>query len=181
VSSSVVAGPTTTPVRSSTAPTPTAPTVPADVPSTGPNTKPGERPPVMPAMATRHTAAGAKAFAEFFIKTIDWGYATTSSTYMRHYFARTCIDCLSVANALDYDRNRGHRYIGDRFSIVRSTEPTPTGSTYQLHLELDVTASEVVDKNGNFVDGEGALNDYDELLRLAWSSRGWTISDMSHK
>ncbi len=84
--------PTTPPTHSTSATSdpPASPAVPADVPRTGPNTRKGEKPPVMPVLATKHTAAGAQAFAEFFIKTIDWGYATTSSAYMRHYFEQSC-------------------------------------------------------------------------------------------
>ena len=74
--------------------------MPADVPRTGPNTRKGEQPPVMPVAATKHTADGAKAFAEFFIKTIDWGYATTSSAYMRHYF-KSVYWCGIAAKAFD--------------------------------------------------------------------------------
>ena len=92
-----IAPPTTsTPASSgsfSGPPRPTTPTIPADVPRTGANTRPGEKPPLMPLEATQHTARGAQAFAAFFVKTIDWGYATVSGAYMRHYFATTCMSC----------------------------------------------------------------------------------------
>ncbi len=113
--------PSTSPtVPISTSPTakpPPRPTVPPDVPRTGPNIRKGEKPPVLPVAATRHTADGAKAFAEFFIKTIDWGYATTSSAYMRHYFEPTCIGCASVRSGLSTRPASSDRhFIGGRIS-----------------------------------------------------------------
>ena len=58
----------------------------------------------MPVAATKHSAAGAQAFAEFFIKTIDWGYATTSSAYMRHYFMHACSGCARLRDAISIEQ-----------------------------------------------------------------------------
>jgi hypothetical protein len=150
--------------------------VPADVPRTGPNTRPGEKPPVMPELATENSAAGARAFAEFFIKTIDWGYATTSSTYMRHYFTKSCIGCLSTAVALDSAARAKHRFIGDRFHIT-SARDNGVGSIHTRHVfaTFDVNSVEVLDRNGKFVDGEPALINFHELIDVSWKSGHWHI------
>ncbi len=110
---------TPTSVTPTTPTAPATPTVPADVPTTGPNTKPGEQPPVMPVAATKHTPDGAKAFAEFFIKTIDWGYATDEQRLhappLRQRLpsnattSRTAMDRMPAQRDIDY--------VGGRFAI----------------------------------------------------------------
>ncbi len=92
--------------------------MPADVPTTGPNlVRKGERPPVMPLVATKHTPAGAVAFAKFFELTIDWGYATTSTAYMRHYYEPTCVTCKSIQLGLDRAAAKHRRFVGGRMAI----------------------------------------------------------------
>ena len=133
----------------------------------------------MPLTATQHTADGAKAFAEFFIKTIDWGYATTSSTYMRHYFGKSCIGCNSTARALDKARRQQHHFIGDRL-ILRAAQIKSSDAVHsQLLATFDVTSAEVVDRNDKYVHAVPALIDYRELLTLAWSSDQWSVGEFA--
>ena len=80
----------------------------------------------MPVAATKHSPDGAKAFAEFFIKTIDWGYATTSGTYVRHFATSACDGCRSFADGFDRARRRGHHYIGGRVSVTGASYAVPT-------------------------------------------------------
>jgi Family of unknown function (DUF6318) len=81
--------------------TPTVPPLyPADVPLTGHNVRAGERPPVYPAAAKVHSQAGANAFAEFFMQTLDWAYATTNPSYMKHYYGPTCGLCNGIATGI---------------------------------------------------------------------------------
>jgi Family of unknown function (DUF6318) len=176
--------PSTTPISppaaGSSSPThPGRPTVPADVPRRGPNMRTGERPPVMPVLATQHSAAGAAAFARFFIHTIDWGYATTSSAYMRHYFRPSCIECENVAHALDRAHMLGRTFIGDRFTLRSSRSVVPTRPNMDhVVVRFDVNSAEVVSKTGKFITGEAALPDYGEHVTLRWSSGSWDIVEM---
>lgn len=161
---------------SSTAPP--APTVPADVPTTGPNTRPGERPPVMPVAATKHTAAGAKAFAVFFIKTIDWAYATTSTTYMRHYFDRSCVECRSAADAVDDAAHKHRHFVGDRFKIRSSTPIANRDGAAGVDVYFDVTSVDVLDSSGRVVDGLDAIHNFRERIYLQQSRTDWAVVDM---
>jgi hypothetical protein len=162
-------------------PQPTRPTVPADVPTTGPNLrKPGERPPVMPLEATQHTQDGAVAFAKFFELTIDWGYATTSTAYMKHYFESTCVTCVSVQKGLDDAAAKGNHFLGGRMSITRATVQANDGrpGAEQSVLVVYRLASIVVlSKNGTFVTGDPALTMKDQVY-LRWSSDRWVVVEM---
>ncbi|MDQ6848679.1 MAG: hypothetical protein M3070_01570, partial [Actinomycetota bacterium] len=115
------------------------------------------------------------AFAEFFIKTIDWGYATTSSAYMRHYFTNACIGCRSTADAIDKDRRQSHRYIGDRFSIRAAQLVLPGPDRPVILATFDVDSVEVVDRHGNFVDASPALTNFRDRVTLDWRAGRWHV------
>jgi hypothetical protein len=161
-------------------PQPTRPTVPADVPTTGPNLrKPGERPPVMPLEATQHTQDGAVAFAKFFIQTIDWAYATTSTTYMRHYFQPGCVTCKSVQQGIDRAAAQHRHFVGDRISITSVTDVRTDGgqgAELSVLVAFAVNSFQVVDANGQFVNGAPASN-LKNRVWLQWLRDGWTVTE----
>ena len=174
-SSAPVAASTTPVVR--TSPAPATPTLPADVPTTGPNTKRGERPPVMPIEATKHTAAGARAFAEFYLRALDWGYATMSGAYIRHYSAPKCTSCRSVADQLDAARRAGHRYIGGRSTVLRA-HPGRGGAFRSQIVAIDSTAFEEVDRAGKFVTADVAYRGQQFDCKLTWRESRWAVTDI---
>lgn len=132
----------------------------------------------MPIAATQHTAAGARAFAEFFIRTIDWAYATTSTTYMRHYFQRGCVGCSAFADAIDRAMQQGHHFIGDRFDIVEVSPATGT-ATKHYTVSSNVNAAEVVDRQGKFVAGQPALSNFRENVGIEWIRENWVVLAMN--
>ena len=168
----------TSPSTGSTAPSVNPSTVPADVPTTGPNLHRFDEKPPKPQGVTDHTDAGAKAFAKFFYLTIDWGYATTSSAYMRHYFEKSCIECISVADGLDKTRRAGNHFIGGRLTV---TNLEPAGASAKYHAEAgyfityDITSGTAVDKDGNVKNGDVAHQGVVDEVWLAWTRGEWTV------
>jgi hypothetical protein len=169
------------PSSSSSSSAPAPQTVPSDVPRTGPNTKPGEKPPVMPVAATQHTPDGAKAFAEFFIRTIDWSAATTSATYTDHYYESSCSSCRTLSDSTERARRAGHHYIGGRMSItgVRlSATALARSAEYTAVVTFDITSFEEVTRSGAFVIGDGAHRDYSFEVSMSWRAGSWTVIDL---
>jgi hypothetical protein len=153
--------------------------VPPDVPTTGPNlTAANERPPVMPVEATQHTPAGARAFAIFFIKTIDWGYATMSGAYLRHFSSSHCATCLSLAHDLDDDRRNGHVYIGGR-SKIRGTERGPAGRLHSQIVRVSATSFEEMSRIGKPVAADPAYPNLRYVVWFSWSARGWRTTRLA--
>lgn len=140
---------------------PVVPGVPADVPRTGHNVKPGETPPVYPAAALVKSQAGANAFAVFFMKTLDWAYATTNPSYMKHYYGPTCGLCSGLATGISKTAAADRWYEGGRLTITGASTDRGTGITapheFCTEMRVDITATTVVDETGHIFTGQGAL------------------------
>jgi hypothetical protein len=136
---------------------------PADVPLTGHNVKPGEKPPVYPAAANTRTQAGANAFAEFFMRTLDWAYATTNPSYMKHYFGPTCGLCSGIATGITKTASERHWYEGGRITVRSIADatiaPVTAPADYCSSITVSVTAQTVIDQSGKVFNGAGANSD----------------------
>jgi hypothetical protein len=134
---------------------------PADVPLTGHNVKPGEKPPLYPAAARARTQDGANAFAEFYMRTLDWAYATTNPSYLKHYTGPSCGLCTGLATGISKTAAEHHWYLGGRLTVHPATA-TPIGpvtapADFCSAVVVDITATSVVDKTGKIFNGQGAL------------------------
>jgi hypothetical protein len=131
----------------------------------------------MPVLATEHTPAGAKAFAVFFIKTIDWAYATTSTTYMRHYAMATCVTCTSLITGINKARKAHHQYIGGRTTILRA-RPGKQGALVSQIVTVNITSVEEVDSAMHYVQADVAHNGLRFEVRLSWGVNGWAVREV---
>jgi hypothetical protein len=150
------------------------------VPLTGHNVRPGERPPLYPATASARTQAGANAFAEFFMRTLDWAYATTNPSYMKHYYGPTCGLCDGIATGIAKTAADHHWYLGGRLKIVKAVS-TPIGAVKApadscSEVTVAVTAQSVVDQSGKIYNGAGANGHLGWKLCMQWRTQDWLIS-----
>jgi len=153
---------------------------PADVPLTGHNVKPGEKPPVYPAAANARTQAGANAFAEFFMRTLDWAYATTNPSYMKHYFGPTCGLCSGIATGINKTASERHWYEGGRITVRSIADatiaPVTAPADYCSRVLINETATAVVDSVGRIVSGDGAhAGDQVKLCAIS-SHASWQVT-----
>jgi hypothetical protein len=157
------------------------PTIPADVPTTGTNLlSKGERPPVMPAVALEHTDAGAQAFAKFYLQTVDWGYATTNASYMRHYYDKVCVRCKILDDAITGVARHRWLFIGGR-SHTRSfafSERNSSGSDVVFQAISALDSGTAVDAKGNIHAAAVASPDFHEKVGVRWSGTAWRATYM---
>jgi hypothetical protein len=130
----------------------------------------------MPIAATRHTAAGAQAFAKFFIQTIDWGYATIDGSYLHHYSLPGCTTCNSLVTGFDADRKAGDHYIGGRSTIV-AARPGDRGASSQI-VTINSTSFEKTTKNGKFITGDQAYTGQRFEVDLSWQQSRWSVLEV---
>jgi hypothetical protein len=134
----------------------------------------------MPVLATKHTPAGAVAFAKFFELTIDWGYATTSTAYMKHYYEPSCITCKSIQLGLDNAAAKHRHFVGGRMTIMRATDHGAThtyGAQRSVLVTYQLTSTTVLGPDGSVVDGDHARMMKDEVF-LRWTGSVWRVVEM---
>ena len=175
--------PSTSAAPTSASPTPSARPYPADVPLTGHNVKPGEKPPLYPAAARARTQEGANAFAEFFMRTLDWAYATTNPSYMKHYSGPSCGLCNGLATGISKTAALKHWYLGGRLTVGPATA-TPIGpvtapADFCSTVRLDVTAFSTVDNTGKVFTGDGAHSGDGIKLCMKELKGAWIASYMA--
>jgi len=182
--------PTSSPAPTSTGPTsasasPTARPYPADVPLTGHNLKPGEKPPLYPAAARARTQDGANAFAEFYMRTLDWAYATTNPSYMKHYSGPSCGLCSGLATGISKTAAQKHWYLGGRFTLHPATSttvaPVTAPADYCARMSVDTTAESVVDRTGAVFSGDGAYKDLKVKICAKFTNPGWQTTYLARQ
>src|SRR4051812_40670579 len=163
------------PVSASLTPSPRP--YPADVPLTGHNVKPGEKPPLYPAAARARTQEGANAFAEFYMHTFDWAYATTNPAYLKHYTGPTCGLCNGLATGIAKTASVGHWYLGGRFTLHQAMTtpiaPVTAPADYCSLIAVDTTAESVVDHTGKVFNGDGAYRNLRFKICAKYTASAW--------
>lgn len=158
----------------STRPAPTTPPA-----STGPNVHPGEKPPTLPAAAKHNTRGAALQFAQYWMQTLDWGYATTDSSLAKAAFSPSCTDCARFMKEFDDVRARGQHYRGGRLSFKESAiQPNDhhNGSTYVIDVTVRQAALQVVGSTGHVVDSGPAVSRDISRIWIKWTGR-WSVVD----
>ena len=177
------APPSTSAAPTSASPLPSARPYPADVPLTGHNVKPGEKPPLYPAAARARTQEGANAFAEFYLRTFDWAYATTNAAYLRHYTGSTCGLCTGLATGINKTASAGRWYLGGRFTVhpavATTVAPVTAPADYCSKLGVDTTATSVVDRTGKVFNGDGAYKDLEFKICAKYVGSKWQTTYLS--
>lgn len=175
---------TSTPASPTPSPSASA-SYPADVPLTGHNVKPGEKPPVYPVAANVKSQAGANAFAEFFMKTLDWAYATTNPAYMKHYYASSCGLCSGIATGITKTAAASHWYEGGRLTVRSATStaiaPVTASADFCSSIVVDGTAQTVVDKTDKIFTGEAAHANVPFKLCVKMGDITWQVTYWSRK
>jgi hypothetical protein len=167
---------TYTPPSHSTSPDPST-TAPV---TTGPNVRPGEKPPVLPQVAKTNSNAGALAFAEYWERTIDWGYATVDSTLMRTTYASVCTRCEQQARVLDEGRSKRVTFRGGREAIISATlqkNDHHNGATAVVDVTFDVQQLKVADHTGKVVETDPATPNVTARVWARWSGGKWSVVD----
>lgn len=145
----------------------------------GPNVRAHELPPVRTSTTRTRTAAGAGAFARFFSATIDWGYATNSPAYMRHYFAASCAVCRQVAGTIERTALAGRHLKGGRVSVVSVSRARAERTGRSAVVRLSVQAAEVADAQGRIVERFPALPDVSDRIYVRWTGGDWVVLRMT--
>jgi hypothetical protein len=151
--------------------------------TTGPNVRPGEKPPVYPDLAKQHSANGALAFAIYFMKTFDWGYATNDPYLLEQLILPACRGCAEYV--------RTFSGLSDKHELIRGGRLTPV-SAGVLHEQFDFKADFVLDMvydeqpvvlagASNASTVAASLSRHHTLVFVRWTAGQWKVADVTAK
>ena len=178
--STAISTPTGSATSASSART-TTPTPPRTAPlTTGPNVRPGEKPPTLDDAVATHDASGAREFAYYFFRALDWSIATNDAALVHPLVSSDCRRCAAAINNLD-DLGRSHQKIlGGRIRVEEasvvtghfafSADVVVKVSTYQSEERL-------VDQAGKVIHREPASSDV-SLLFASWLQGSWKVVEL---
>lgn len=175
--------PSPTPPATSATSTATSPQPsPSEPLTTGPNVRPGEKPPVYPALAKKHTANGAIAFAGYFYRAFDWSYATNDAYLLRGLSLNSCRGCSSTIRGIDHLAARHAVLTGGRI-LLRSARIDHSDFDFRADLVVDVELDEqavIIDTPTSAPStAAGRLSRHHVLLFLRWIEDRWRVADVT--
>jgi hypothetical protein len=168
---------TYSPPRYSTAPASTPPV------TTGPNIRPGEKPPRFPLSLERNLPSAAGAFAVFWEKTIDWGYATVDSSLPRTVYSPSCAGCERFMKIFDGARADGVHFRGGRLLILAWTiqrNDHHNGATAVIDVTFSIQSLEAIDRGGKVVETDPAVSRTTDRVWVRWTGTQWAVVDWKH-
>lgn len=172
----------TSPAPVSTTPTPES-SVPT-VPTTGPNVRPGEKPPTLTPNARQNTRIGGGEFSRYWMKTLDWAYATTNSALPRQHFAASCGGCSNfLDNIIDKTAARNRHFDGGRLTpyglTIRSNDHH-AGADLVVDVTVNQSALKVRTGSGKIVETAKAVTRAVFRVWVAWRNSAWVVVDWKH-
>ncbi|MBE7189753.1 DUF6318 family protein, partial [Jatrophihabitans endophyticus] len=153
------------------------------VPTTGPNVRPGESPPKLPALGRKHSAEGAEVFADFWLRTWDWAFATTNASLMMSYYAKSCSDCAKAASQFPRLQKEDEHILGGRFSFKKSVlvyNDKRFGSDIAVDLTFAQARLRLVTARGKTVQRDPRVAAITFRLWLKWVRGAWTVVQKGH-
>jgi len=129
-----------------------------------------------------HTEDGARQFAAFFARTLDWADATGSASYSAHYFDADCTECSTLTQGIDKDHNAGKLYIGGRVALngVQLPAASPdVNSDVDCVVKVSITAGETRAPDGRVIDATPNLPDVSVRLLLRWNGSSWLVAELT--
>ncbi|MFN2518708.1 MAG: DUF6318 family protein [Jatrophihabitantaceae bacterium] len=145
--------------------------------STGPGVRPGETPPVLRAAAKQHTPAGAVLFADYFVRALDWSFATNDSYLLTQISSPTCPACNRYIGALDGLR-AGEYLKGSRITTISYrlvTGSFKVKSDVVVEFVLDDQAAVIVHPPSPPTTVAPAAKRDRSLVFVSWMSGAWKI------
>jgi hypothetical protein len=164
--------------RPSTSQPPTVATSSSTPTPTFVNTTPGEQPPVRP--ADELSDAGVKAFAEYWVKTLDWAYATMDTTLLKSASDPMCEVCASSIQTIDEGREDGNIFLGSRFTLQFVTPvPAPADTTTRtVSIALAYSELRIIGPDGSTTSGGPGDPAMQLLATLKFAPR-WVAADIT--
>jgi hypothetical protein len=142
-----------------------------------PNALPGEKPPIRPPDVLSNS--GLDAFMLYFVRTIDWEYASMDTTLMRETFdGSRCTYCVEAVKRTDADLALGYTYSGGRLTVESGQVVNVDQQSSLYLLTLTISPLRVLAADGVIDDTDLGVDHAQINIRSSWSDGQWTVFDL---
>lgn len=132
--------------------------------------------PTLPPEATEDTEAGAEAFARYYVETLNAALREPASSELASLSEADCNVCVSYLSYVDELQESDESYSSDLFAIVGSEASKVGESEYNVLLQVQQNAFQVVDAQGQIAHAEEAEDGLGITLTIARTENGgWRI------
>jgi Family of unknown function (DUF6318) len=145
--------------------------------TTGPGVKPGEKPPVESQFAKQHSESGALSFAAYYVRAVNWSFATTDGYLIHQISAPACNSCASLIDGQRRLRAEGGYESGGQITL---TSAKLVQGTFNIKSDLVVElalhdAAATLHRPSAPPSTVGQPTNYKALLFVTWTAGRWLV------
>lgn len=131
----------------------------------------------VPPAATRHTAAGAEAFARLYLNLVNQAWSTPDPDLIRPLVLPTCRSCANDISTAESLKREGERYEGPASAVDSSiVTPDHTAQERYVLVVLRQLKQRIIDRDGDVVEVAPPASAQIEVAVRWRDSQGWRIS-----
>jgi Family of unknown function (DUF6318) len=129
--------------------------------------------------AGKQSDLGAKAYGVYYVKLLDYTYATRDVAPLRQASAEGCVVCQGTADDVAKFAKPGYKFEGGRINLKNLTVSQPSPSQPVIVANVSISALEVTDADGQRDPYSEAAHPRAQLLITEkWTGNGWTVTDL---
>ena len=131
-----------------------------------------------PPEADAATAAGAEAFARYWMAVADQAFATLDSAPLDRISGHQCATCQSYIESIERSSGNRERYDGGRIAVEDAAATPLSGRSAVVLLTYDVTELRVYDERGALIDTVPAKKRVALNFTLQRTGSGWIAKQL---
>jgi len=131
----------------------------------------------VPPAATKHTAAGAEAFARYYMSTYSAAARAGNADTMRGLAQPSCEGCAALLKVVQDFQSKGQRVDRDAIELGASQVTELTTTRASVSLLAEEKPKKILDAKGAVVANvKGARFDF--RMETSWQSSRWLVTDL---
>jgi hypothetical protein len=129
----------------------------------------------VPPEATPETAAGAAAFARYYLDVLGLAFETADPTQLRSLSASGCGGCDALITSVAELQEQGRKRVGGRYLIKDVAAPPVEAGDVIVEVVYEREAAQVLDAQGQIVASAPSVPMTNAQLRLLRRGEAWVV------
>jgi len=143
-----------------------------------PSASPSATPPEMPVGAKKKTKAGAEAFVEHYVRSVNYAGASGQTSGLQALSLNTCVKCKALVDGIDKVYTNGGRIVGGGWTVVRVKHHGFDRDHYFLDAIIDSSPQQMITSKGASPQGFPGARNRLRAFVLKPVANGWKVSEL---